>query len=475
MPSPSLVSWSFSPSPFSSATPCLPALTSANLFAYVAIFATSLLVGAIIANRPAAFDLGVFKLGGIYVVVFELTMLVGAPSVFGEHAREASAATFLATVCAAFVLTTASIAFVAKRDSPQWDGGGLDARSIDNIARVLAATSALVVGAYIALTPVLPLVEAFRGARSTDLARAREQALTQLSSPGLSYLFGAVRDTVLPTASAILLLQFLRHRGLARFARFAIVASLALLAAAVTTEKSPVGRLVLVLLFTVWISRRSSMRWRSLIVAGVLFVGFPFAIGRLSNSQLNSNANIASVIGERMFRVPPSVHYHYIAFVDSDIHQLLGGRTIPNLGKFAAGPNVTITTEVQKRIFPNAEVQGNANGSYISNLYVDFGWLGVIAGSIAAGVLIVFLDTVNRHHLPREIGIPLQAVTAVQLVFITSVSLFDSIFQFPFGNIGLLAAFSAFIYFWLPLRRRVVFRRSATSAPHLDALTEGVP
>ena len=96
---------------------------------------------------------------------------------------------------------------------------------------------------------------------------------------------------MLPTADAILLMQYLRYRGPVRFMRFGVVALLALLAAAVTTEKSPVGRLILVLLFTVWISRRSSsMRWRSLLVAGVLFVGFPFAIGRLSNSQLNSNS-----------------------------------------------------------------------------------------------------------------------------------------------------------------------------------------
>ena len=171
--------------------------------------------------------------------------------------------------------------------------------------------------------------------------------------------------------------------------------------------------------------------------------------------------------------MPPSVHYHYIAFVDSDLHELLGGRTIPNVGKFAAGPNVVITTEVQKRIFPDAEVQGNANGSYISNLYADFGWLGVVAGSVATGVLIVFLDSVNRRRLPRSIGIPLQAVTAVQLVFITSVSVFDSIFQFPFGNIGLLAAFAVFLHLWLPLRRRVVYRRSPT-ARHVAALAEGV-
>ena len=67
-------------------------------------------------------------------MVFELTMLVGTPSVFGEHASEASAATFLATVSAAFVLTTAAMAFVAQPGSSEWGVGGVGSQSIDNLA-----------------------------------------------------------------------------------------------------------------------------------------------------------------------------------------------------------------------------------------------------------------------------------------------------------------------------------------------------
>ncbi|MGD9702347.1 MAG: oligosaccharide repeat unit polymerase [Acidimicrobiia bacterium] len=438
----------------------------ANVFAYAAIQATALLVGALVASRPVPFDLRTFKLGGIYVLGFELTMLIGTPSVFGEHARERSAAMFLASVCIAFVLTTAVLAFVPSTASADWSGPGVSDRSVDKVARALALVGLLVLGAYVVLAPVLPLVEVLSGARSSDLALAREQALTRLSSPLLSYLFGAVRDIVLPAASAVLLIQLLRNPGFVRFVRFSIVFLAAVFAAAVTTEKSPVGRLLLVLFLTVWIAHRNSLRWRSLLLVAVLFVGFPFAVTRLSNSPLNSNAAIASGIGERMLRVPPNVHYNYIAFVDEDLDQLLAGRTLPNIGKFATGPNVAITAEVQQRIFPNAEVQGNANGSYISNFYADFGMLGVVGGSIVTGVVIAALDRLNRRHLPMALGIPLQAVTAVQLLFLTSNSLFDSILQFPFGNIGVLAAMIAFVHLWLPLGRRVTVPR----APHVPGV-----
>jgi oligosaccharide repeat unit polymerase len=430
-------------------------IDTATAFAYVAIFATALFVGSLVASRPGAFDMRDFRLGGVYVLGFELTMLLGAPSVFGVHAREHSSAPFLVSVCVAFVLTAGAIALLPSQPSPWVGGTEVSPRDVDKVARVLAIVGLVVVGVYVVLAPVLPLVEALRGSRSADLGLAREQALTRLSSPLLSYLFGAVRDILLPTAAAILLAQVLRHGTTRRLAAFVVVFVAALFSAAVTTEKSPVGRLLLVLFLTAWITRRRTLRWRSVLIVAFLFVGFPFAVTRLSNSPLNSNAAIASGIGERMFRVPANVHYNYIAFVDEDLGELLAGRTLPNIGKFATGPNVVITEEVQRRVFPDAEVQGNANGSYVSNLYADFGLLGVVGGSIVAGLAIAVLDRINRSQLPLSLGIPLQAVTAVQLLFITSNSLSDSILQFPFGNIGVLVGVIAFVHVWIPLRRPV--------------------
>lgn len=432
----------------------------AEIVGYSAVTATALFVASIILTAPSAFDLRTFRLGGVFVVAYEVTMLLGAPSVFAEHRDEPSSWLFLFTVCAAFALTTVAIAATSRpgtgrrTDRPHRRLTDFD---VERITTVLSAAGLLVLALYLVVTPVIPLVEAIRGRGSTELAVARERALTQLGSPMISYLFGATRDVLLPAAAAMCLYQLLHRPSVLRFARFGIVGVGALAAAAATIEKSPVGRLVLVLFLTVWIGSARVLRWRAAAIVLILFVAFPFAVSRLSNSPLNSNATIATSLGERMFRVPANVHYHYIAYVNSDIDQFLVGRTLPNVGRFAPGRAVTITEEVQRRIFPDAAVEGNANGSYISNFYADFGLIGVGVGSILTGLLIGLLDRVNRSGLPPPLGSPLQAVTAVQLVFLTSSSVFDTIAQFPFGNLGLLAFIALFLWVWLPMRRRVVY------------------
>lgn len=443
----------------------------AELFGYLAISASGIIVAAIVASAPATFDLRVFRLGGVYVVAFEVTMLIGTPSVFGEHRDDPSGSMFLFSVCAAYVATTFAIAAAGARDSPRDRRDALvhaatrvPESAIDRTANVLSMIGVLVFIVYVSLTPVIPLFEAFEGSRATELAQAREQALTQLRLPLLSYLFGAARDVILPAAAATCLYQLLHRPTGWRFARFCVVGIVALLAAALTIEKSPVGRLIVVLFLTTWIGSSRVLRWRTVGAVVILFVAFPFAVSRLSNSPLNSNAQIASTVGERMLRVPANVHYHYIAYVDSDIDQFLVGRTLPNLGKFSPGPDVTITEEVQRRIFPDAVVEGNANGSYISNFYVDFGVIGLLLGSLVTGLLIGALDWINRRALPRPLGVALQAVTAVQLLFLTSSSLFDTIAQFPFGNLGLLAIIVLFVYVWVPLRRPVSYRGGPKAA-----------
>lgn len=442
----------------------------AEAFGYLAITATAWFVAGLVAVRPHAFDLRRFQLGGIFVVGFEITMLIGTPSVFGRYQRDGSTAMFLATVCLGFALTSFAIAAApsprvaiefepsTRQRSSRTDGDG-----IQTIAAALALAGGAVLALYLALTPVIPLLEALKGVSGTQLALAREQALTRLPIPALGYAFGLTRDVLLPTVAAVFLVIHLRRRTLLSLLTFGGAMAASLLTSALTIEKSPVGRLLLVVTLTWWIGSRRRVRWGMVFGVAVLFVAFPLAVSRQANSSSTSNLALLGVVGERVAIVPANVHYHYIAYVDHDLRQFLVGRTIPNIGKLAPGPAVDFTGDVQRRIFPGAEVQGNANGSYLSNFYADFGLLGVTVGSLATGLIIALLDRFARQGLPSGLGVPMQAVSAVQLLFLTSSSIWNTIVQFPFGNLGVLAFVVAVVRVLYPLRRpvRVLRRRPA--------------
>jgi oligosaccharide repeat unit polymerase len=438
-------------------------ITAAKLFGFMAIIASSVFVAALTAVRREAFDLSQFRLGGVYVAAFLVTMLLGTPNVYDRYADTPSALTFLATVCVGFVLTSLSIALMPCGHAHRFSLDDSE-RSTKRIGLSLAAGCCLVVGVYVLFSPVLPLIEVFRGARTTDLAAAREQALTNLSSPTLAYSFAFVRDIAFPVAVGMLAIWAFRRRTLARLVVVMLVGAVAALTAAITTEKSPVGRLILVVTLAVWIARRATLRWRALVLALLFFIIFPLAISRLSNSSTSSNLTVIKVIGQRVVEVPANVHYNYVEYVDVHLGTYLGGRTIPNIGVLAPGPDVNITADVQDQIFPDAVVRGNANASYLSNFYADFGWVGILLGSTATGLLISLLDLMNARYLPGALGTTMQALTAVQLLFLTSVSVFDAILKFPFGNLGIVALFTFLAALWAPITNRVSYRPGPNAA-----------
>jgi oligosaccharide repeat unit polymerase len=435
------------------------------VLAYVMIWAATLVVVAIVNRNPEPFDVMRFRFGGVFIVAFLLTMLLGAPSVFSEYYDTRSAWPYLISLLGGFIVTV--LGFVLGARIPdrgeRAEPAEIPARTAIWTAIVLAAAGMLGLGAYLVVAPTIPLLDALGGAGGIELTQAREESLTLLQSPAVSYLFDFSRTTLLPSAAAVLLLVGWRRRSRMIGALAALLTLIALFAAALTTEKSTVGRVILVLTIAAFISSGRRPTWRWLVPIAVVFLLFPFAISRATNSSLNSNAAIVELLGERMFRVPTNVHYHYVAYVDEDLESWLLGRTIPNLGAVSPGPAVNLTGDVQARIFPEAVVRGNANGSYLSNFYADFGMIGVLLGGLLTGLMLAWLDRVAITWLAPPFSAVFRAMTVVQLLFLTSSSVFNSVFQFPFGNLTLLVVFGFVSMIWLPVREIVRY-----GGPYVD-------
>ena len=433
--------------------------------AYVMIWAATLGAAAIVNRTPAPFDVMRFRFGGVFVVAFVLTMLLGAPSVFSEFYDTPSAWPYLISLIGGFIATV--LGFVLGDRYPcasdSAEPAEIPARAATWTALALAAVGLLGLAAYLVVAPTIPLLDVLGGAGGLELTQAREESLTLLQTPAVAYVFDFSRTTLLPAAAAVLVIVSWRRRSWAIGALAVSMVLIALFAAALTTEKSTVGRVVLVLAVAVFISSDRRPTWRWLVPIAVVFLLFPFAISRATNSNLNSNADIAEVLGERMFRVPTNVHYHYVAYVDEDLKAWLLGRTIPNIGTMSPGPAVELTGEVQARIFPGAVVRGNANGSYLSNFYADFGMVGVLFGAFATGLALAWLDRVAISWLAPPFSAVFRAVTVVQLLFLTSSSVFNSVLQFPFGNLTLLVVFGFVSMIWLPVREIVRY-----GGPYVD-------
>ena len=206
--------------------------------------------------------------------------------------------------------------------------------------------------------------------------------------------------------------------------------------------------LVVLLALLVGTGLRLRLRWIVPMVGVALF--FPLLVLSLGNPD-SSFLVIAKLFGDRIFIDPARVLYHYFQWAPEQSQGFLGGRLLPYVGS-RAGSEVRVTEIISDQIFPGADVQGNANAAFVGNLWVDFGWFGVVIGSLLTGLAIGLMqravDTVRRTPL----GAALTGLLCLQVVFLVQISLFDAVLSLGLGLVDVLVFCVIWVRFLSPSR-----------------------
>jgi hypothetical protein len=209
----------------------------------------------------------------------------------------------------------------------------------------------------------------------------REDSFKLLDTP-LAYLYTWVGALFLPFACMASLGFYLLSRRRRWLGLFLVALASGLLYGAMTVAKAPVATLVLLLLLFVYMYRRGRVG-RVGVLAPVLVLLYPLAVVMASYWEELTLYEAADALFNRMFYLPARVLFWYFELFPP---ASLGGRTSQNLAWLMGWKHFDIENYVG---IHGLGYQGSvsANGAFIGYLHADFGWLGVLGGGLAVGVI----------------------------------------------------------------------------------------
>ena len=405
------------------------------LIVTVLTIAVAMLGGMLVSLLPRVFGVARFTTGGAFIGGMNVIVLLGLPANYARLRDESPhhALTMVTAVLLSYVLVVGTMIVIESRSRRRTDSR---VRVRPRYLGAMFAFAVFVLLVFVAVASPLPIVAWLQGVGGRELDSLRDQSFASLQPQLVAYLFGLVRIVVLPFLAAVLTVRAIEGRGLRRWAMAGGVVLLALFATMATVEKSLVPRLVLVVLIATVLAGATRRRPALAVGATVVGIGFPFLIARASNSASTSTVELFEAIVRRVVVLPGEVVFEYFRWTGDNGH--LMGATLPYVSKAVPGGTVDIAGEVYDAAFSAGPgVSGHANGAYTAFLWADFGWPGVILGSIFVGLVLVGFERVLRSTAATASGKALRAVVFVQVLQLPSTSVFSALLVFPFGLIDL--------------------------------------
>lgn len=396
--------------------------------------------GATMVLLPAMFSAKRATPGAGYVIGMSVMILWGLPATFARTrgAQPSAAWTAVGATLLSFVIVVATVIISGSVRLPErmtaWRGIGR------GHLRLLTVVSTLVVVAFAAVTWPPPLYAFVTGTRGRELDILRDESFASLQPALLAYAFGFVRVIVLPFVAAYATVRAMRGGGVRTRLAAVLAIVVAVTVALATLEKSLAPRALLVVAVAAFVaSRRVPVRLMMVAVAGAAAV--PFAIARQVSSASTGSIAVVEALVRRATILPSEVVVEYFHYIEETGH--LGGATLPYVSKFLPGGPVDLPGEVYDFAFSAGPgVNGHANGAYVGFLWADFGWVGVVIGSVVVGLTLVILERVLRWLGDSPVAIAVRAVVFLQVLQLPSTSLFSSLLVFPFGLVDLVVVVS---------------------------------
>lgn len=390
----------------------------------IGIALTLLLLILIIFLKPQLF--WPKNLGLVMVAVTAILLLLTLPSLtWVERLRTHEAA----DAVLAMTLTTALLAWGAittnqalgrashgrwTKRADEWQNSPFRPTGGVQRARIqwfLALLSSVSIAYYFSLASEVPLVGVLQGNFSLSL-EDRADALAGLSMPSIMrYLLFWTRSTFLPILLGLLLLRHLSRRRSWPFLQLVLVGAIAVLFSGANTEKAPVAGIILAL-FLVWtMKRRMNIRAVPVMIAAcIVALAFPFVMYVLFANAASASHPIEQAytnLVNRVFLVPSRIAMiHFEVFPDQQ--PFLRGASIRGVNELLGLPHFPLASYLYQHAAPPElnfanNPYGNANASFISEMWANFGWWGVVVVSMLAGVALqafeLWLKNLSRTPL----------------------------------------------------------------------------
>jgi len=384
------------------------------------------LVALIVSLFPSLFDVGLFSLSGFAILFYVLMLLFPAPWIYADF-PDLARDTYLKVVVVSLLLTilgmcifhiffddskiTSSKVWLLKEILPF--------KKFDNFYVLsLLMFSLTLLLAYVATVGVLPIVKVFQETSSAhELAIAREDAFKLLDSPLKSPL-SFLRNLIFPMVSSVLCIKAMQSQKYVWFSIFVVALIGNIFLASATLEKSPVTMLTIQMALLWLIFNHKKINIFLSLVTIALSLSFPLFV-LMASSGFDGDYSLAyNNIFNRVFYGPSHV---LIAYVDYFSHyDFLEGRTIPFISKYFLGGNIWIENIIGLKYFDYFIDSVNANVGYPGYLWADFGWTGIILGSLICGLTIPFTQYILLVLPKSPFVVALYLVTIRQCFYLPS-------------------------------------------------------
>lgn len=126
---------------------------------------------------------------------------------------------------------------------------------------------------------------------------------------------------------------------------------------------------------------------------------FPVFVLSASSNFTISIYEIFVSIFVRLFYGPSKVLLAYVDYFSNN--EYLWGKTLPIIAKYFLGGRVWIENIIGLTYFDSWIESIHANVGYTGYFWADFGWMGVIIGSLLAGFLLQLIQ-LTIYYLPKS-------------------------------------------------------------------------
>jgi oligosaccharide repeat unit polymerase len=257
----------------------------------------------------------------------------------------------------------------------------------------------LILSVYFSTVPSIPILDLIRGnSSSIELTLAREESFKLLDprwgegGTYMFYLYLFSRTLFFPLLISLSLTSYLIDGS--RFSKylFWVVFFVGGIYAVSTLSRAPIAAIIMRLFIVYMLYRGKNFPLRNLLYAVILMLLFPVLVSGYANFGANDlfqalEVGILAVL-IRLSYTPAQDLYYYFEIFPYHHDFLLGATLFKPFLKLFEFNYFYIENFVANYINPHGVESAHANAAYLSNLYADFGLIGIIIGSCVVGYCI---------------------------------------------------------------------------------------
>jgi len=217
------------------------------------------------------------------------------------------------------------------------------------------------------------------------LSLLREDSFKLLTS-SLKYAFYLARGLLFPFLILTSLGYFISTRRKQWLVAFLFALLSGLFFASLSIAKSPVAAIILVMVLFVYYYRRGAINYKYVAVAAIVIFSFPLFISLAVGGQEVTFASSLQGLGYRLIYGPSEVVYYHFEVFPAHL-PYLHGRSIGMVSKLFGLNYVDVPNLVGLYANPNNIESISFNGAFISDMYANFGWAGVLGGGVLTGAI----------------------------------------------------------------------------------------